>query len=176
MKTTDFNQTAVYVGTYGKYNNGSIAGEWLTLSDYSDREEFYEACAELHADEEDPEYMFQDWEYISDALIGESWISEKFWELKDELENNSINEDAFFVYLEMMGYKVDKEDVSDLISRFEDAFHGEYDSEEDYAEEYMKDCYEIPSHLENYIDYGAFARDLFMGDFYFEDGYVFSRY
>ena len=26
----------IYVGTYEKYNNGSIAGKWLDLNDYED--------------------------------------------------------------------------------------------------------------------------------------------
>ena len=46
------------------YNNGSLFGAWLDLSDYSDKEDFYEACRELHKDEEDAEYMFQDWENV----------------------------------------------------------------------------------------------------------------
>ena len=66
MTTTTNNnildEVKIYVGTYAKYNNGSIFGEWLTLGDYSDLEEFYEACRELHKDEEDPEFMFQDFE------------------------------------------------------------------------------------------------------------------
>ena len=35
---------SLIVGTYAKYNNGSLSGAWLDLSDYSDKEEFYEAC------------------------------------------------------------------------------------------------------------------------------------
>jgi len=48
----------VYVGTYHKYNNGSIDGDWLDLSEYSNKQDFLEACAELHQDENDPELMF----------------------------------------------------------------------------------------------------------------------
>lgn len=70
----------IYVGTYGKYNSGSIAGEWIDPADYDSKEDFLEYCAELHEDEEDPEFMFQDWEGIPDALIGESWISEMLWD------------------------------------------------------------------------------------------------
>ena len=61
MKTTALSEASVYVGTYGKYNNGSLLGAWLDLSDYADKEEFYEACRELHKDEEDAEFMFQDY-------------------------------------------------------------------------------------------------------------------
>ena len=59
MEAKVLSEAKVYVGTYGKYNNGSLSGAWLDLSDYSDKEEFYEACRELHKDEEDAEYMFK---------------------------------------------------------------------------------------------------------------------
>ncbi|WHT75169.1 antirestriction protein ArdA [Myroides odoratimimus] len=53
----------VYVGTYAKYNNGSIKGDWIELNNFSSIEEFYEFCSELHSDETDPEFMFQDSDY-----------------------------------------------------------------------------------------------------------------
>ena len=71
METATLSEASVYVGTYGKYNNGSLFGAWLDLSDYADKEEFYEACRELHKDEEDAEFMFQDWENVPEGLIGE---------------------------------------------------------------------------------------------------------
>ena len=40
----------IYVGTYAKYNNGSISGDWLDLEDYRDRDGFYRVCAALHCD------------------------------------------------------------------------------------------------------------------------------
>ena len=75
MKTTALSEASVYVGTYGKYNNGSLFGAWLDLSDYADKEEFYEACRELHKDEEDAEFMFQDYENIPENLISESHLA-----------------------------------------------------------------------------------------------------
>ena len=48
MEAATLSEARVYVGTYGKYNNGSLFGAWLDLSDYSDKEDFYEACRELH--------------------------------------------------------------------------------------------------------------------------------
>ncbi len=30
--------TSVYVGTYKKYNAGSLSGEWLKLEDYSSKD------------------------------------------------------------------------------------------------------------------------------------------
>lgn len=74
----------VYVGTYGKYNSGSIAGAWLNLADYKNKEEFLAACARLHKNEPDPEFMFQDWEGVPSWLIRESWISPEVWQQKPE--------------------------------------------------------------------------------------------
>ena len=54
----NLSEARIYVGTYKKYNNGSLAGAWLDLSDYSDKEEFLNACHELHNNESDPEFMF----------------------------------------------------------------------------------------------------------------------
>ncbi len=68
----NISEARIYVGTYAKYNEGSIFGKWLDLSDYSDKDEFYETCRELHKDEEDPELMFQDWEYILRSYRGKA--------------------------------------------------------------------------------------------------------
>lgn len=59
----------IYVGTYGKYNSGSIAGAWLTLNNFKNESEFWAACRALHKDERDPEFMFQDYE-LPDMLGG----------------------------------------------------------------------------------------------------------
>ena len=99
MEVTTLSAASVYVGTYAKYNNGSLSGAWLDLSEYSDKEEFYEACRELHGDEEDAEFMFQDWENVPEGLIGESWISENFFALRDAVESlNDTEQEAFFVW------------------------------------------------------------------------------
>lgn len=74
----DFSQAAIYVGTYAKYNAGSLFGKWFNLSDFADKDEFLEACKELHKDEDDPEFMFQDRENIPEELVSESWISDIF--------------------------------------------------------------------------------------------------
>ena len=59
MDAVTLSEARVYVGTYNKYNNGSLFGKWLDLSDYSDKDEFFVACRELHEDEEDPDLCFR---------------------------------------------------------------------------------------------------------------------
>lgn len=43
MEAVTLSEARVYVGTYNKYNSGSLFGKWLDLSDYSDKDEFMEA-------------------------------------------------------------------------------------------------------------------------------------
>ncbi len=176
MEAMNLQDARVYVGTYHKYACGSIEGKWLDMSDYADKGEFIQACKELHKDEADPELMFQDWENIPDGLISESSISEKFFELRDETENFSETEaGAFYVWLNNGCYDISDYDAYDLVQKFEDEYQGEYDSEKDFAEQLFEDCYasEIPDFAVRYFDYDAFARDLFMGDYRYDNGFVF---
>lgn len=76
----------IYVGTYAKYNNGSIEGKWLHLADYASRADFMQACRELHKDEADPEFMFQDASGVPSWMWSESHISEEIWHYKPEQE------------------------------------------------------------------------------------------
>ena len=69
---------AVYVGTYHKYYCGSLAGKWFDLTKFNDEQDFLAACSELHADEEDPELMFQNWEGIPSGLASESHVNWAF--------------------------------------------------------------------------------------------------
>lgn len=65
------------------------------------------------------------------------------------------------------------------LEHFEDCYLGEYNSEEDYARQYIADCYDLDrlmGSLSNYFDYEAFARELFMYDMYYDNGHVFRHW
>ncbi len=67
----------VYVGTYAKYNNGSIAGKWINLEQFDNYSEFVAECRKVHKDERDPEFMIQDCENFPDGFSCLEWLSEK---------------------------------------------------------------------------------------------------
>lgn len=174
MGNVDLSEARVYVGTYAKYNNGSIFGKWLDLADYSDKEEFYDACRELHSDEPDAEYMFQDYENIPDGLISESWISDNLFEVIEAVsELGDDEQEAFYLWLDNGSRDIDTDDISVLIDSFRDDYQGTYKDEEDYAYEVVEQCYDLPEFAKTYFDYEKFARDLFIGDYWFSAGYVF---
>jgi antirestriction protein len=142
----------IYVGTYKKYNEGSIKGTWLDLEDYSDKDAFLTACAELHKDEEDPELMFQDYEDFPKAYYNESSVPD---ELFDFLELDKDDQELLSVYLEHVDGSAD-------ISTARDAFMGHADTMADWAASWLEDTGSlegVPEHLANYIDFEAYARD-----------------
>jgi len=85
---------SLYVGTYAKYNNGDLTGAWLRLEDYSDAEAFLSACAVLHSDEADPEFMFQDYEGFPSSFYSESCGESDLQKLYDALPLIQALEDA----------------------------------------------------------------------------------
>ena len=130
----------IYVGTYAKYNAGSIAGQWLDLSDYADKDAFLAACAELHKDESDPELMFQDMEGIPDGMASESHINEDVWEWLALDESDRV---ILKLYRE---YGMDGDIDAAL-----DAYAGTANSEADFAQEQAEETESIPKDLPAWI-------------------------
>ena len=176
MTTTTVLEVKIYVGTYEKYNNGSIEGAWIDLTDL-DKDEFYNLCREIHPDEIDPEFMFQDTDTESKILrdlISESGIDEDFWSLKDEMKELSEDAlEAFEIYVNN-GYNPE-------IRNFEDSYFTYIDSyniNEALGEYWMDmtgDLMEMPKHLQCYFDFEAFGRDLLINYYWEENGHIFSR-
>lgn len=170
----NLSKARVYVGTYGKYAGGSIHGDWLQLSDYTDEDEFYEACQRIHDDEDEPEFMFQDYENIPAGLITENWISERIFEVIEAIEDMKESKKKPFLIWCCNGHRsLSQEDIHDLIGDFEIDYIGEYDSEEDFARELIDERDDLTAFTREYFDYEAYAYDLFRGEYWSEDGYVF---
>lgn len=169
ITTEDPNAPRIYVGTYHKYNSGNLGGAWLDLDDYDGKDSFYEACRELHKDEEDPEFMFQDFENFPSDFYGESGCDDVLW---DWLELDKHEREVVSEFLTVAG-------MTDTHSILE-AYQGTYESETDYAYQYIDDTgvlNDMPENLQHYFDYEAFGRDLFMCDLFITDnGFVFGNY
>ena len=154
---------ALYCGTYGKYNSGNLSGMWVNVSTFDDYDDFVNFCLAIHADEEDPEIMYQDFENMPDSLYHESMGEKEFNKIEEYCELcDEYSVEAVDDFLEW--------DSTEDLDNMHDAYVGVYDSREDFAREIVSDCYDIENIMGNlacYFDYEAFARDLFMGDYYF---------
>ena len=154
---------ALYCGTYGKYNSGKLCGMWVNVSTFDSYEDFKTFCKAIHADENEPELMYQDFENMSRSLYHESMGKKEFNEI---LEYCELCDDYWVSAVDDFLEWFSPEDLD----RMPDAYAGVYDSKEDFAREMVNDCYDIKKmmgSLADYFDYEAFARDLFMGDYYF---------
>lgn len=159
----DSDSPALYCGTYGKYNSGNLRGMWVDLSTFDSYEDFLNFCKAIHADEECPELMYQDFENMPGSLYSES-MGEKgfekiieYCELCDDYGFSAVGD-----FLEFYS----PEDLDNM----QDAYVGVYDSEEDFAREIVSECYDIEKMMGNlacYFDYEALARDLFVSDYHF---------
>ena len=171
MTTTNIlSEVKIYVGTYAKYNNGSIFGEWLNLGDFDNLEDFYAECKKLHADEEDAEFMFQDYETpdIFKDLISESHINENIFEIAEMLYGEDI--DMIEAYL-----SIGNELTEESIKEAKDSFFGHYENDYDFGESLaeLNGIYEvIPDNLISFFDFEKYGRDKSY-DFQEFNGYYF---
>jgi antirestriction protein len=165
----DNKEYQIYVTDLKDYVNGSLIGYWLditelTVSDIKDNIQSFlhkrtEQTNELHE-----EFFITDYENITG--FGEYPNLE---DLAEHIELLNEHGEAWSEYVNYIGAGYA------TVENFNDIFNGSWDSELDFAEQLFDECYlhELPEHLQYYIDYDSFRRDIFSGDFYYSGGYVF---
>ena len=173
----------VYVGTYAKYNAGSLFGEWLDLSDYEDVEDFYQACLKLHENEGSQELMFQDYEKIPEFLISECSLDKNIYVYMEAVsEMDDLRAVAFEIYCTSIEEWLKRGDgIEELLDKFNDSYQGYYgkgsgDVKEEFAYSLIEETgllSGIPEAITRYFDYEAYGRDLFLDGFSEYDGHVF---
>ena len=158
---------SVYVGTYQKYNNGSIGGAWVDLTKFSNEEEFLDHCKALHKDEEDPELMYQDFEEFPEAFYSESGLDSELWEWLNLDDDDKKMLEAF---KECFGHS------EGSLEDARNAYFGQFENDEAMAWELLEgtgDLNEIPENLRFYFDIEKYARDLMISDFSESNGFYF---
>lgn len=87
------NEFQVYVGTYHKYNCGSLHGAWIDLFDH-DIYSYCDTIKELHKDEHDPEYMVQDTSVSSkifNILIDKLGVDNRLFDVLEYIIDNNLD-------------------------------------------------------------------------------------
>lgn len=169
---TNLKEFKIYIADLADYNMGLLEGVWLDITDMDAdeiRKEIQEflkkrtkETGELHE-----EFAIFDMEEFPDELVSEH---PDFDELVKFMELTKEFGDAFATYCSHIGgiEYATKEG-------FEEAYCGQYKSEVEYAEEIAETVFDISESIACYFNYEKFAIDLFINDYYFEDGYVFRR-
>jgi antirestriction protein len=101
----------------------------------------------------------------------------KYTQVKECIEE--LGRSDFDELVERFGIDIIKEFLNGgygSITDMEEAYQGQYTSDEDFAETLCNDCYDLSPkdnfHPHNYIDWKAVARDL-MYDYFEIEGYYF---
>ncbi len=150
-------------------------GLWLDLDDANDWSDVHEALrgARLIRADYGGDILVAD---IEGAIARCCYTSrcdlfdlDRYIELRDDIARHDLDRGAVAAFVAWYG-SWDKD-------AFENAYMGRYDSEQAYAEQYIDDTgllSGLPDNLQSYFDLDHFACDLFMSDYYFDDGgYVF---
>jgi len=146
----------IYVADLAAYNNGKLHGVWIDATDELDDiwdqiNKMLENSPEGFAEE----YAIHDYEGFGSYGLGEYECIE------------SVHEIACFIeeYPELAGELLNQfgGDLEDARKAIEESYSGCHSSLADYAQELTEGTSEIPSHLENYIDYERMGRDMELG-------------
>lgn len=166
-----------WVGCLGCYNAGRLNGRWVegleatNVDTLATDEGFCRRCGS-------DEFWVFDHEGYAGILEGECSPAEA--ERLAEILEEATDPHALAAYVSYHG----RHYLEEALETFDDAYRGEWDSEEQYAEELARDVGDldaIPEHLRSYFDVGRYARDLFIGDYHSARApgggvYVFSRH
>jgi len=149
----------IYVACLASYNNGRLFGEWIdaTLEPALIQEEIFNMLAKSPVANAE-EFAIHDYEDFGCICL-------------DEYESiSNVHEIAIFIQehgelgAELYAFTGDLKDSKYML---ENNYHGEHDSELNFAIQLFEDCYmyEVPKAIQYYIDYDAFRRDLFSSDY-----------
>ena len=156
---------SVYIANLEEYVKGNLVGDWISLPiEENDWKDFLKTIGNPE------EIAIHDCENnlgLDGLKIGEYMSIKELNELGERIENietyNVAVLNAIYAVLGDLECTLDRLESGDYI------FYENMTMEE-VEQEYIEECYEIPSYLENSIDYKAFARDM-RYDGYYETEY-----
>jgi antirestriction protein len=164
----------IYVACLAAYNNGQLHGAWIDADQSADaiHDEIRAMLASSPISGAE-EWAIHDYEDFGGIQLSEYEGIDRVAEIAALLVEHG---EAFGVWADYYGNAVSAEE-------FRDAYRGEYESEEAYAEEFIADVGmldSIPENLRYYFDHERFARDMFASDMHsVRSGhgtvYVFAR-
>lgn len=173
-KMTDASGIGIYVGTYAKYNSGSIFGMWIDLESVSDAYEFFEVCRALHSDEADPEFMMQDYQGFPEELYHESMSVDDVEKILAFVELDDNDREMLDDYCECYGGDATDTDMIDIAR---ERSMGKFDTFQEFADQCADEvlyCMNAPEFCTRYFDYESYARDLKSDYSIGSNGYIFS--
>ena len=163
MTNKFYNDTAtlsVYIANLDEYVRGNLIGDWISLP--IKKKDFRDFLFSIGNPEKIKILDYKDNLGLNGLKIRKYKSLQELNQLAKRIKNIDTNDvDALNALYEALG---DFEEALEYLESRNYAFYGNMTMEE-VAREYIEECYDIPSYLENYIDYKAVARDMQYGDY-----------
>lgn len=142
----------IYVACLASYNNSKLHGRWIDCDMGVEHVE-----SEIQAMlAESPEKGAEEWA-IHDS---EGFAGYKVGSLDDISELCDLAEAIEEFGEPLYALLTEEVDAERAIYIMNDGFLGEYNSKEEYAEQYLDDTEQLSDFAKRYFDYEAFARDV----------------
>ena len=155
----------VYFANLAAYVSGRLVGDWVYPLQYDSFEDFAEAIREATKDGTDYADEIAVHDYNNFPNMGEYPDHESIYNLAHAIDGSHLCDEIIIKYFNDY-YSSNLEDLADCISDIEDAYIGEYDSFEAYANEIADDYIlnlisgDAAQFIGYYFDYDKHARDL----------------
>lgn len=159
MNTTKIPEIGIYVACLSAYNNGKLHGVWIDATQHehviiSEIKAMLASSTEPDAEE----WAIHDHTGFEGANISENH------NIIDLCETARILcQEHGPIIVKLMEHLGGNTKLAGAWQWYEDNYHGEWDSFQDYAENLLEDCGDLnsmPVYLRQYFDYEAYAKDL----------------
>ena len=160
------NNACVYVGTYNKYNCGSLDGAWVDLESFHNEKELMEFLYRLHADEAEPELMVQDYMNFPRRFYSESMNEYDFAEFYKWLNLEEEEREMCAEYWDEIYEDASVDEITDSL-----VYSG---NSNDYFDELAEEeLQNVPDALKFCFDYVKW-RELCSYDYHVTSNFVFT--
>lgn len=163
----------IYVACLASYNNGILYGQWIDANQSESRiMADIQTMLKNSPIKDAEEYAIHDFEGFGNIQLSEYESIETIVSYVEFIAEHGEMGRALLAEYEL-------DEAQTMISNY---CHGSYDSDVDFAWQLFEECYSnaIPDNFKCYFDCEAFARDLFINDYYSVEvngmTHVFSRY
>lgn len=123
MGRMNLNEAEVTVTTQYRIDISQRTDYVMTLSDFSDMQEFMGCCSGLFPDEDAPEYRYIRWENIPSILISREWLCPNFFDIREALEQLGEEDIEYFnKWCARYGYDLRTENPYLLVAHYRNMF------------------------------------------------------
>ncbi|NQZ11496.1 MAG: antirestriction protein ArdA [Algicola sp.] len=149
----------IYVADLAAYNAGHLHGVWIDATeDLGDMQNQINAMLKKSPVGFAEEYAVHDYDGFEGCSLYE-------YEDIESIHNKALFiEEYGEVGARLLAHVADN--IDEATRLMEDAYHGEFKSVADYAQDLTESCGDIPEHLAFYIDYERMGRDIEINDIF----------